>query len=79
MVLKCSLNGDFNYDGFISADDYSAIDFNLVAQGAAFPTNAAATAEGIGAVVVVPEPSAGAAIGVILGAALRRRRRIHGR
>ena len=26
-------NGDFNYDGLISADDYAAIDFNVVAQG----------------------------------------------
>ena len=25
-------NGDFNWDGIISGDDYSAIDFNLVAQ-----------------------------------------------
>ena len=27
--------GDFNYDGVISGDDYSAIDFNILAQGAA--------------------------------------------
>lgn len=25
-------NGDFNYDGFISGDDYTLIDFNIVAQ-----------------------------------------------
>jgi hypothetical protein len=65
------VNGDFNWDGFISGDDYSAIDFNLVAQGAAFPTGGAAGA----AVNAVPEPATLAAPLLAAAAALARRRR----
>jgi len=46
--------GDFNYDGAITGDDYSAIDFNILAQGAPFSTSGSA---GLSGVTPVPEPT----------------------
>ena len=65
-------NGDFNYDGVISGDDYSVIDFNMVAHGAPRPAGgAASTVSGTG----VPE-AAGCAVALSLaGYPLVRRRR----
>ena len=67
-------NGDFNYDGFISADDYTAIDFNLVAQGTPFPVSSS-----LSGVAAVPEPGLGLAVLVaaagVFSAGARSRRR----
>jgi autotransporter-associated beta strand protein len=63
-------NGDFNYDGIISGDDYSTIDFNYAAQGAPFPTSAAAAS-----VTAVPEPILAPVIVLLAPLARRRRRR----
>ena len=65
--------GDFNWDGIISGDDYSAIDFNLVAQGPPIPVNAAVVASN--EVSAVPEPGLPAVVWVIVAAASARRRR----
>ncbi len=59
-------NGDFNYDGDINADDFALIDFNFNAQGAPFPTGAAAFA-------AVPEPGGCALVGLAFTIARRRR------
>ena len=61
--------GTLSYDGIISGDDYTVIDFNILAQGAPFPT---ATATSEPAVIAVPEPTA--LLPAITAALLLRRR-----
>ncbi|MEA2735971.1 MAG: hypothetical protein QOE14_2422 [Humisphaera sp.] len=63
--------GAFKYDGMVSGDDYSTIDFNYVAQGAPFPTSAAADAA---SVTAVPEPATIGLMMLALPMWLRRRR-----
>jgi hypothetical protein len=65
-------NGDFNYDGAVTGDDYSAIDFNILAQGAPFPTGSPIPT---GSVVTVPEPSGVAALVLLIAPAAQRTRR----
>src|SRR5688500_2903715 len=63
-------NGDFNYDGFIDPADYGTIDNSIQFQGAPFPTAAV-----LAGVTAVPEPAAGAVIGLVgVGLSGRRRR-----
>ncbi|MEA2711718.1 MAG: hypothetical protein QOF78_4319, partial [Phycisphaerales bacterium] len=66
------VNGDFNYDGIVSGDDYSTIDFNYAAQGAPFPTSGSA---GLAGVTAVPEPASLSVIGLAAASLLSRRRR----
>jgi hypothetical protein len=67
-------NGDFNYDGKISIDDYiTVIDANIGNQGPAFPTGG-----GVSGLSAVPEPAGGllfTALGVSLCRGMPRRRR----
>ena len=65
-------NGDFNYDGDINADDFALIDFNINAQGPAYPPSRCPA----GAVAPVPEPGGwGLATLIALCSAARRRLR----
>jgi hypothetical protein len=62
--------GDFNYDGVLSGDDYTVIDFNVVAQGTPFPTSPV-----FAGVTTVPEPRGGVAVVGALVALFKRRQR----
>jgi signal transduction histidine kinase len=66
-------NGDFNYDGVITGDDYSAIDFNILAQGQPFPTGG--EPQELASVTAVPEPAGCLLAMVAVAAALSPRRR----
>jgi hypothetical protein len=75
--------GDFNLDGAVTEADYLLIDRTFGLQSGPLSAEFLARREGqfgsgyvAGLVAAIPEPAAGVLLPVVLGAALRRRRRI---
>ena len=67
---RAMLNGDFNYDGQVDADDYFIIDQNYARQGAAFSSGAV-----VSGAAAVPEPSMLGTVLILAGAGSRCRKR----